>query len=82
MILSDYRNFRSFDNVILFYFSLYKAKRIFSGIQQTGVPHLGNYFGAIRPWKLIQDSGEYNSVIFSIVDMHSITLPQDPKTLR
>lgn len=49
-------------------------KRIFSGIQPTGSVHLGNYFGAIRRWVELQNSGE--AVLCSIADLHSITLPQ------
>ncbi|XP_042207953.1 tryptophan--tRNA ligase, mitochondrial-like [Homarus americanus] len=55
-------------------------KTIFSGIQPTGVLHLGNYFGAVQRWVELQETGE--EVIFCIVDLHSITLPQDPKTLH
>ncbi|KAL0603468.1 Tryptophan--tRNA ligase, mitochondrial, partial [Plecturocebus cupreus] len=55
-------------------------KRIFSGIQPTGIPHLGNYLGAIESWVRLQD--EYDSVLYSIVDLHSITVPQDPAVLR
>ncbi|XP_033312475.1 tryptophan--tRNA ligase, mitochondrial isoform X1 [Bombus bifarius] len=55
-------------------------KRIFSGIQPTGNLHLGNYLGAIQKWVQLQDSGE--NVIWSIVDMHSTTLPHDPKELN
>ncbi|XP_029155537.1 uncharacterized protein LOC114928480 [Nylanderia fulva] len=55
-------------------------KRIFSGIQPTGNIHLGNYFGAIQRWVELQNAGE--EVLCSIVDLHSITLPQDPKKLR
>ncbi|XP_043524170.1 tryptophan--tRNA ligase, mitochondrial isoform X2 [Frieseomelitta varia] len=54
-------------------------KRIFSGIQPTGNLHLGNYLGAVQKWIQLQDNGE--NVIWSIVDMHSITLPHDPKEL-
>ncbi|MGH6912688.1 MAG: tryptophan--tRNA ligase, partial [Geminicoccales bacterium] len=53
--------------------------RIFSGIQPSGNLHLGNYLGAIRNWVRLQE--QYES-IFCIVDMHAITVPQDPKTLR
>lgn len=53
---------------------------MFSGIQPTGVPHLGNYLGALETWVALQD--RYPSVLYSIVDMHSITLPQDPAQLR
>lgn len=47
-------------------------KRIFSGIQPTGNLHLGNYLGAIQKWIQFQNNGE--NVIWSIVDMHAITL--------
>jgi tryptophanyl-tRNA synthetase len=53
-------------------------KRIFSGAQPTGNVHLGNYLGALRNWVALQR--EYDS-IFCIVNLHAITLPQDPKTL-
>ncbi|KAL6255120.1 hypothetical protein P5V15_013450 [Pogonomyrmex californicus] len=55
-------------------------KRIFSGIQPTGSIHLGNYFGAIRRWVELQNSGE--TMICSIADLHSITLPQNPQKLK
>nr|XP_054753416.1 tryptophan--tRNA ligase, mitochondrial-like [Lytechinus pictus]XP_054753422.1 tryptophan--tRNA ligase, mitochondrial-like [Lytechinus pictus] len=58
-----------------------KEKRIFSGIQPTGVPHIGNYLGAIQNWIQLQEE-ENTEMILSIVDLHSITLPQDPKELR
>ncbi|XP_052461801.1 tryptophan--tRNA ligase, mitochondrial isoform X1 [Carassius gibelio] len=54
--------------------------QVFSGIQPTGVPHLGNYLGALDSWVALQD--EYSTVIYSIVDLHSITQPQDPQMLR
>lgn len=53
-------------------------KRIFSGAQPTGNVHLGNYLGALRNWVALQR--EYES-IFCIVNLHAITLPQDPKSL-
>ncbi len=53
--------------------------RIFSGIQPSGNLHLGNYLGAIRNWVRLQD--QYES-IFCIVDLHAITMPQDPAALR
>ena len=53
--------------------------RIFSGIQPTGNLHLGNYLGAIRNWVLLQDSYE---CIFCIVDLHAVTMWQDPAELR
>lgn len=55
-------------------------KRIFSGIQPTGNIHLGNYLGAIKQWVQLQQSEQV--VLWSVVDMHSITLPQDPAILK
>lgn len=55
------------------------GKRVFSGIQPTGIPHLGNYLGAIRHWVDIQEG---NECIYCLVDMHAITVWQDPETLR
>ncbi len=54
-------------------------KRVFSGIQPTGNIHIGNYLGAIRNWVASQD--EFDN-IFCIVDLHAITVPQDPKMLH
>lgn len=54
-------------------------KRIFSGVQPTGNLHIGNYLGAIKNWVPLQH--EYES-FFCIVNLHAITLPQDPKVLR
>jgi tryptophanyl-tRNA synthetase len=53
-------------------------KRIFSGVQPTGNIHLGNYLGALRNWVTLQH--EYES-FFCIVDLHAITIPQDPQSL-
>jgi tryptophanyl-tRNA synthetase len=53
--------------------------RIFSGIQPTGNLHLGNYLGAIRNWVALQHGYE---CIFCIVDLHALTMPQDPLELR
>jgi tryptophanyl-tRNA synthetase len=53
--------------------------RIFSGIQPTGQIHLGNYLGALKQWVEMQDSAES---IFCIVDLHSLTVPYEPKKLR
>ena len=52
--------------------------RVFSGIQPSGVPTLGNYLGAIRNWVPMQDRQES---IFCIVDMHAITVWQEPTQL-
>ena len=54
-------------------------KRVFSGVQPTGNIHLGNYLGALRQFVELQDD---NECIYCIVDLHSITVPQDPKQLR
>ena len=53
-------------------------KRIFSGAQPTGNVHLGNYLGALRNWVALQH--EYES-FFCIVNLHAITVPQNPKVL-
>ncbi|EAW08589.1 tryptophan--tRNA ligase [Aspergillus clavatus NRRL 1] len=56
---------------------------IFSGIQPTGVPHLGNYLGALREWVKLQDkAAEDTRLFFSIVDLHALTVPQNASTLR
>lgn len=54
-------------------------KTIFSGIQPTGIFTLGNYLGAIRNWGRLQD--DYRC-IYSVVNLHAITVRQDPETLR
>lgn len=55
---------------------------IFSGIQPTGVPHLGNYLGALRQWVRLQDEAAPDTtLLFSIVDLHAITIKQDPSEL-
>ena len=54
--------------------------RIFSGIQPTGSKHLGNYIGAIRQYVEGQDRGD--PAIFCIVDLHALTVPWEPDTLR
>jgi tryptophanyl-tRNA synthetase len=53
--------------------------RIFSGMQPTGGLHLGNYLGALRNWVRLQDQAE---CLYCIVDLHAITVPQDPAELR
>lgn len=55
-----------------------QTKKIFSGIQPTNILHIGNYLGALKNWVDLQDDGE---TIYCIVDLHAITVPQDPKTL-
>lgn len=55
-------------------------KKIFSGVQPSGNLHLGNYLGALKQWVKLQE--EDNELIFCIVDLHAITVPQDPKILK
>ena len=54
-------------------------KRVFSGVQPTGNIHIGNYLGALKQFVELQKE---NQCIYCIVDMHSITFPQDPKQLK
>ena len=56
-----------------------KKKRIFSGMQPTGILTLGNYLGAMRNWVALQD--EYDC-IYSVVDLHSLTIRNEAKELR
>lgn len=53
--------------------------RVFSGMQPTGALHLGNYLGAMVNWINMQETHE---CIYCIVDLHAITVPQDPQELR
>src|SRR6266568_2324888 len=53
--------------------------RVFSGIQPSGELHLGNYLGAVRNWVRLQDQHE---CLFCVVDLHAITQPFEPATLR
>ncbi|KAA5807787.1 tryptophan--tRNA ligase [Thermoanaerobacterium thermosaccharolyticum] len=54
-------------------------QRVFSGVQPTGDIHIGNYLGAMRQFVKLQN--DY-SCLFCIVDLHALTVPQDPETLR
>ncbi len=54
-------------------------KRIFSGIQPSGILTLGNYIGALRSWVQLQDEAEN---LYCVVDLHALTVRQDPATLR
>lgn len=54
-------------------------KRVFSGVQPTGNIHIGNYLGALKQFVELQED---HDCVYCIVDLHSITLPQDPKVLR
>ena len=63
----------------------HKALRTFSGIQPTGTLHLGNYFGAVQQWvKEVNSLEELASEqrLFCVVDLHAITMPQNPQELR
>ncbi len=55
------------------------SKVVFSGVQPSGNLHIGNYIGALKQWVEMQNSTES---IFCIVDLHAITVPQDPKVLK
>jgi len=57
------------------------SKKIFSGVQPTGNLHLGNYLGAIKNFVELQNTKE-NECIFCVVDLHAITVKQDPKELK
>ncbi|WP_206831149.1 tryptophan--tRNA ligase [Alicyclobacillus fructus] len=54
-------------------------KRVLSGIQPSGILTIGNYLGAIRNFVKLQDEAD---CLFCVVDMHAITVPQDPEALR
>ncbi len=56
-------------------------KKIFSGVQPTGNLHLGNYLGAIKNFVELNNNNE-NDCIFCVVDLHAITVNQDPKVLK
>ena len=55
------------------------SKVVFSGVQPSGNLHIGNYIGALRQWAYMQEGKE---PIFCIVDLHAITVPQDPIQLK
>tara|TARA_B100000989_G_scaffold79964_1_gene56990 strand:+ start:1520 stop:2521 length:1002 start_codon:yes stop_codon:yes gene_type:complete len=56
------------------------VKKIFSGVQPTGNLHLGNYIGAIKNFVDLQNDD--NDCIFCVVDLHAVTIKQDPKILK
>ena len=56
-------------------------KKIFSGVQPTGNLHLGNYLGAIKNFVELNND-ENNNCVFCVVDLHAITVKQDPKELK
>ena len=57
------------------------SKKIFSGVQPTGNLHLGNYLGAIKNFVELNNDNN-NDCIFCVVDLHAITVKQDPKELK
>ena len=57
------------------------SKKIFSGVQPTGNLHLGNYLGAIKNFVELNNQND-NECIFCVVDLHAITVKQDPKELK
>lgn len=60
-----------------------QKKVIFSGIQPTGTPHIGNYIGAIRQWVRMQDEPrDTTELLYSVVDLHAITVPIGADKLR
>jgi len=60
-----------------------KNKVVLSGIQPTGLPHLGNYLGALRQWVKLQETEDAETrLLYSLVDLHAITVKQDPKQLK
>ncbi|MGH8921134.1 MAG: tryptophan--tRNA ligase [Acidimicrobiales bacterium] len=56
-----------------------RTSRVFSGIQPTGQPQLGNYLGALRWWIEMQHDSE---AFYCVVDLHALTVPGDPDELR
>ena len=57
------------------------GKKIFSGVQPTGNLHLGNYLGAIKNFVELNNDNT-NECIFCVVDLHAITVKQDPEELK
>ncbi len=57
------------------------SKKIFSGVQPTGNLHLGNYLGAIKNFVELNNDNK-NNCVFCVVDLHAVTVKQDPKELR
>jgi len=57
------------------------GKKIFSGVQPSGNLHLGNYIGAIKNFVELQNENE-NSCVYCVVDLHAVTVKQDPKILK
>ncbi|KDE08046.1 tryptophanyl-tRNA synthetase [Microbotryum lychnidis-dioicae p1A1 Lamole] len=66
----------------------YAPRVIFSGIQPTGIPHIGNHLGALSQWQTLvqqvstQSPEARDQLFFSVVGLHALTVPQDPSQLR
>lgn len=59
-----------------------RKRVIVSGIQPTGVPHLGNYLGALKSWIALQNNAEpHDELYFFIASLHALTVPQKPAQL-
>jgi len=58
---------------------LLPMERVFSGVQSSGAPHVGNYFGAFRQWVVDQHTADS---FFCVVDLHALTIEHDPGLLR
>jgi tryptophanyl-tRNA synthetase len=61
------------------YHATLRSERVFSGVQPSGLPHLGNYLGAFRNWIALQESGD---AIYCIVDYHALTSTHDGEVVR
>ena len=62
--------------------TLARRRVIVSGIQPTGVPHLGNYLGALKTWTTLQNEADpQDELYFFIASLHALTIPQNPKQL-
>ena len=57
-------------------------KKIFSGLKPSGDFTLGNYIGAVKNWVNLQNDSDIEQLLYCVVDMHAITVPQDPELLR
>lgn len=57
-------------------------KRVLTGVKPTGIPHLGNYFGAIKPAIEMSNSKDYDECIYFIADSHALTAVRDPKKFK
>jgi tryptophanyl-tRNA synthetase len=63
--------------------SMLEGKTVFSAIQPTGVCHVGNYLGALSAWTAMARTAPATSqLIFATADLHAITIPKDPKSLK